>query len=248
MEARRKNTAKDRTYTFLILLCLYLFFVSFPYKNFVSGFHGELLQSAGRLIFIVFAFLSFSRYGFPEENFFAKDKPIAFLFLPLFLLCFTNLLYLAIDNGNIAANPNYLYLFHYFGYYLLVAFAEELLFRYALIAVLPKTWRKEWRLLLSALIFALLHLANLFAGSNVLSTLAQVGYTFVLGLFLGFIYLYGGGFLLAFLLHFLFDFFNAGLYSLLNDKEESSVFYVVNIAIGAALIIYSLLIYRKRRN
>ena len=82
---------------------------------------------------------------------------------------------------------------------------EEVIFRGIVIGKLREGGRGDWQVLLaSSLLFAAVHLTNA-AGMDLASLLVQVGYSFVVGLLLGAIYLRSGDIVTVVLAHALID-------------------------------------------
>jgi len=88
----------------------------------------------------------------------------------------------------------------------LTAINDELLFRIIIFRRIGQNSRIK-RILVSAGIFALFEILNLFSNFSILITVMQMGHAFVLGLFLGFIVEYGHSIYPAILFHFLYLFF-----------------------------------------
>ncbi len=127
---------------------------------------------------------------------------------------------------------------------LITAFCEELLFREITHNCLKEFIKQDYlRILISSMIFALLHFVNFFGGMNILSVLAQVGYTFVLGLILGLIKEKGVGLIALVSFHFLFNVLNNDLFSFLYKGEWNTEFVVTNIIIGTIVVGYGVLMY-----
>ena len=90
-----------------------------------------------------------------------------------------------------------------------IALLEELFFR-ALVVPLAKSriggrYATLWAVLLSAAVFGLMHIINLFFGAGIGATLLQVGYTFLIGCMLAVMLLKTGNVWLCVITHFVFD-------------------------------------------
>jgi membrane protease YdiL (CAAX protease family) len=238
-----RSSFKNQLYTIAIAILLYVALVSLPYGSWIkdsnwSNFTITMIR-LGSLIgfYFYFKYYQIKKDGLPS-------RLNIFLFIPFFIMCFSNLIFLLFTLSFPWSMTNSLYVLNWLIYALCTALVEEYLFRFGLINVLYKKFSKEWTLLISSAVFALLHLVNLFSGSSVGVTFAQVGYTFVLGLILGFLYLYGGGhFWLVVLYHFCFNFFNDYLFILLYQGEWDYRFYVTNIVIGVVVLAYGVFLY-----
>ena len=81
-------------------------------------------------------------------------------------------------------------------------------------------------------------LAHLLSSSFSIGSLIQFGYSFVFGLFASYVYLKGFGLVGSILFHFLFNLLNGYLFSSLGGQNSGLAFYAVNLATGALLIAY----------
>ena len=120
------------------------------------------------------------------------------------------------------------------------ALFEEVLFRGIFLNNLKKKGHGDLAcVLISAAIFALVHLTNA-VGMDMTSVLLQVGYSFVVGLVLAAVYLKNGSLLLIMAVHFLIDFTNR-LY--VNEVTSASTAQMVIFAVLlAAEAVYALLL------
>ncbi|PHP53062.1 CPBP family intramembrane glutamic endopeptidase [Actinomyces ruminis] len=131
---------------------------------------------------------------------------------PLFLILFVPLvgmsLYYIFTNGSLTAaflTP--------LAATLLVGIAEEMMFRRILYVGLTQERhgaQANRALLVSAIIFSLLHAVNLFAGAPLTKVLGQLGATFVAGLFFALMYDYTKSITLMITQHFLWDYVLVG--------------------------------------
>ena len=205
--------------TLLILALLYIFATGLGSFGPLSSYDREAVSFGAKLGYLLFLIL----FGFISLQ---KGKRMSPLFLPFFLVPFSNILALAIG-GSFAFEFNSLDLLRLFTVPLGV-FLEEIIFRdLALKGREDKKEKMTW-LFASSLLFALCHLASGFS----LATLIQVAYTFGLGLLCGFLYLEGGGFWPSFFLHLLFNLFNNEVYRWVCGNISEVVFYSVNAGVA----------------
>lgn len=220
--------------TSLIICILYLCFISLG-SNY-SSFDGAKIRFIVKIIF--FTFLIIFGYNKKEERF-----KFSFWYLPFFFLFpFSN--YISLFSGGIISFSYSNELIFYFFDCLLTAFIEEKIYRSLFIFNNEKNKYKS--IMFSSIVFALSHLLN---GIS-LASIFQVIYTFGLGIVLGSIYAYGGGFIYCFLLHFLFNFFNGYLYNCFNNAKIDILYIVSNVIVGVVIVIYYLsilLIKRKKK-
>ncbi len=203
----------------LILALLYIFAAGLGSFGSLSPYDREAIGFGAKLGYLLFLIL----FGLASPK---KGKRMSLLYLPFFLIPFSNLLALflggtfvfefsSLDALRLCSLP-------------LGVFLEEVIFRD--LALKGREGRKEkgmW-LLVSSLLFALCHLAS---GLS-LSSLIQVAYTFGLGLLCGFLYLEGGGFWSSFFLHLFFNLFNNEVYHWVYGGVSEIAFYAVNVVVA----------------
>lgn len=220
--------------TSLIICILYLCFISLG-SNY-SSFDGAKIRFIVKILF--FTFLIIFGYNKKEDR-----SKLSFWYLPFFFLFpFSN--YISLFSRGIISFSYSNELIFYFFDCLLTAFIEEKIFRS--LFIFSNDENKNKAIIFSSIVFALSHLLN---GINLASFL-QVIYTFGLGIVLGSVYAYGGGFIYCFLLHFLFNFFNGYLYSCFNNTKIDTLYIVSNVIVGVVIVIYYLsilLIKRKKK-
>lgn len=210
--------------TSLLICLLYLCFISLG-SNF-SGLDGAKVRFVVRILFLLFLVI----FGYNKKE---KRERFSFACLPFFFLFpFSNYVSLFI-RGNFSFYYSNELIFLLFDC-ALTAFVEEKIFRSLFIYSDDKY---KWKsILLSSLVFSLSHIFNGFS----IQTLMQVIYTFGLGVALGSIYAYGGGFIYSFLLHFVFNFFNGTLYNYFRPTKIDTLYIVSNVIIGAIIVTYYL--------
>ena len=211
--------------TLLILALLYIFATGLGTFNSLSSYDREAVAFGAKLGYLIFLIL----FGFVSLK---KGKRMSWLFLPFFLIPFSNLFAL-LAGGAFTFDFSSLDALRLFALPLGV-FLEEIIFRD--LALKGREGKKEklmW-LFLSSLLFALSHLASGFS----LSSLVQVAYTFGLGLLCGLLYLEGGGFWPSFLLHLLFNLFNNEVYRWVCGSVSEIAFYAVNIGVAVLVGTY----------
>ncbi len=206
----------------LVLILLYIFASGLCSFGSLPSYDREAVSLGAKLGFLIFLIL----FGYVSIG---KARRMPLLFLPFFLVPFTNIIALAVGGSFSFAFSSYdllrLFLLP------LGVFIEEIVFRdLALKGRESKKERIEW-LFISSLLFALSHLSGGFSASSLL----QVAYTFGLGLLCGLLYLEGGGFYPSFALHLLFNLFNSEVYRWAYGDVSDVAYYTVNI--GTAVIV-----------
>lgn len=108
--------------------------------------------------------------------------------------------------------PNWDHWLYFFSSFVLIPLAEELMFRAFVLEGFAKHVRPAIAILLSSIIFGLLH------GISV-----QIGYALICGLFLGAVYMVCDNILASYLVHATFNLFGAALYTLIDSGAIGDV-------------------------
>ena len=168
--------------------------------------------------------------------------------LPCFMVAFVNIPYHAIATGTATVDRGDLiglYILYVFG----IALLEELIFR-GVIVLLASDYLKNNRhvplliTLISASVFSLFHLTNLFFGAGIGDVLLQCLYTFLIGAMLTVTMLKLNNVWLCVLIHTIFDFGGLLIIHIGSGNPWDTVFWVLTIVSGvlcAGHIIYSLI-------
>ena len=132
--------------------------------------------------------------------------------------------------------------------YVAIALLEEIFFRALLLPLFMERFANKRycpiiSVLCSSVLFALLHLLNLFFGAGVGETLLQVGYTFLLGCMLAVMMLKTRNIWLCIIVHALFDFGGTIVTDLGSGLFQDISFWIVTAVAGlicAVHIIFTL--------
>ena len=120
---------------------------------------------------------------------------------------------------------------------------EEVIFRGIIIDRLLASGKGVWySLIVSALLFALVHLTNI-VGMSLANVLVQVAYSLVIGLFLGAVYLASDDIAAVILAHASTDISNQIFAT--SPNGSSAVMVVVFLIVLAVLAVYALMLARK---
>ena len=242
---RKENVKRSvKIYSWIILILLYIAIVSFPFSALIPSPGGYIVDICLKVAFLVVAFISINKYQLSKLKIFPDKNVKLLLLIPLLVLTFSNWIYVWIFKSPLAASVNGGTFTLSIFITLLTVFCEELIFREVTHDVLKGFIKQDYlRILISSLIFALLHFLNIFNGWDILTTLAQVGYTFVLGLVLGLIKEKGVGLIALISFHLLFNFLNNDLFSQLYKGTWGTNFIITNVIIGALVVSYGILMY-----
>ncbi len=123
---------------------------------------------------------------------------------------------------------------------ILIGIAEEIMYRRILLGSLARKIHPVYALLLSSVLFCLLHLLNLLGGLSLSEVINQLGSTFVMGMFLGAMYLDTKKIIFPIIFHSAWD------YILLSDSlSEISFMPILLIGVYALEFIITILIIIK---
>ena len=218
-------------YDSLLCVAIYILAVSLPAPPFMdqASFTGGLILA---------------RDGLSLEI--GKSKK-AWLCIPIAFIAFGNFLSLLFHGGY--HGPDSYELTKAIIFTLGTATVEEIVFRAGLIGALQHTSWKKADILVSSLIFGLCHALGILAGGAILPSLAQAGYTFLLGLLVGVAFKVGG-IIPAIGIHFLFNFLQNDLYVAMGGGAWDIPFFAWNIGCFLLAASVAFLLYWKklRRN
>ena len=199
-------------------------------------------------ISLLFGWLLYN-YGGRCLMVFNRDFPKALLWsLPCFMVALVNFPYSAIIRGTASISRIDL-----MGYYILyvisVAVLEELIFRGSLLILTNDLLRNSkhkplFIVLIGASVFSLFHLTNLLFGGDVLYTLLQCTYTFLIGAMLMVTIIKTKNIWLCIVIHALFDFGGLLIIHIGVGDPWDLVFWILTIISGLLCtghVIYSLI-------
>ena len=249
MEKKTKNLL----FTFLYLLAFYLAirFIPFEKLDFTTSLP-SLLQVILLLVLFCWMLYEIRKNGLTFRK---KENHLSYLCcLPLIVGCMSNILYCLIFQKEMTISFDAVsFIFTTFKTLSGVA-VEELLFRFFFLEFLllflkDGKWKNILVILYSSLAFSLMHVIN-FYGNAPLSVLLQIGYTFVLGLALGFVALMFETPSLVILGHFLFNYLNTDVYVCLYNVDIDASYVLFSVGIVIILFLYLLVLYDldRRKN
>ena len=130
--------------------------------------------------------------------------------VPCLLVAFANLPFEGLINRSIYFTKSD-YIFLYVALIISTSLMEELLFRGLILSFLLrgdffKKYPYFLTVIISSAIYSLYHFTNILYGANILDTLMQVGYTFLIGCMLSTVYLKTKNIWICILIHAIFDF------------------------------------------
>lgn len=131
-----------------------------------------------------------------------------------------------------------------------IALLEEIFFRALLLPLFmerfaPNRYRVLISVLCSSILFALIHLLNLFFGAGVGATLLQVGYTFLIGCMLAVMMLKTKNIWLCIIVHAVFDVGGLIISDLGRGVFQDTVFWVLTAVVGLLCTVHVILSLRR---
>ena len=241
---------------FLYFLCLYLAANAIPFSRFIPSEHLCLgLSLLAKTLLLGYAvwecFRPRNRALFSFHRLGRKD----FLWLPLIVPCLSNILYGACFSGSFFPALDAGKAALAFADDLVVAVMEEILFRgflfmFFLTLFQDKKKGAVYAILLSSIAFGVIHLVNIFSNPP-LAVLAQVGYSFLLGVVLSLVYLGSENFVLPVLGHFLFNALNDTVPSMFLSYSMDTAYYIWNAVLGVFALLYAIgiaIVMERRKN
>ena len=230
---------------FLYFLCLYLAVNAIPFSRFIPSEHLCLgLSLLAKTLLLGYAvwecFRPRNRALFSFDRLGRKD----FLWLPLIVPCLSNILYAACFSGSFFPALDAGKAALAFADDLVVAILEEILFRGILFIFFLALFQNKkngvvYSILLSSIAFGAIHLVNIFSNPP-LAVLAQVGYSFLLGIVLSLAYRGSENFVLPVLGHFLFNALNDTIPSMFSSYSIDVTYYVWSVILGAFGLLYAI--------
>ena len=200
---------KNQLIDFLIIVLVYIAFSCIPFALFIRDENLswliltlQIVIQIGILVFIIL----FTKFKTKLNYSQGKINVInTLLLIPTLAVCFSNLVNLKVANETISIAVN-LDLFLSILLTIFIVVNEEIIFRLLFINNLEKK-NNLLIILLTAGVFGLCHITHFLTSFNPADLLVIV-YTFLLGLLLGFAYLFTKSIYPCIIIHFLFNLFN----------------------------------------
>lgn len=227
-----------KLYDIILLVLLYLLSTTTFFKSFITSYELALvIQIILRLSFLIFAFFFIKKNKLGGESKTPLKKDVL-LFLPFVTIVFSNIFVsLLLDYPRAIFDWKVLIL-EGLVFNILVSVAEEVVFRFIVLTALTQKYKPGKALVLSSLIFGGIHLVNISSFATMVPVLIQVIYTTVLGLILGLLYLNTKNIFTVFTFHFLFNFINGTLSSILFIYETNIYYYGLTALVGVNALLY----------
>lgn len=237
---------------FLIVILSSIIALSAWPMNYFSAPVAYLICIVTRLLYFVgfLYYLSRTRNINYWKLLIKRPKKKDLLLLPLIIICFSNILTLPFSN--------YYYVGFKSGTLLLIltltnlflgVLVEETVFRFFMFDYFNLKEDAPHVILLISLLFGSIHLVNMNL-RNPLPTLVQVVYSTTLGFILGVSYVHSWNLIYPIILHLCFNLINSFVYSLFVSDIGMWPYYLINIAVGLIVVLYTALIYYlpRRKN
>lgn len=234
---------KRKFLDWLLIVFVFIFLNTFPLRDFIENTWVYFITySAMNIAFLVFVYFFSKKRSVLQTYPFKPVKKNVLLFIPLFIVSASNFVYLSFVPSDITGSVNWTF-FLYATLTVFTALKEEVIFRLLLIPNLDKVKSRFWRVIISAGIFAILHITNYLITFDP-SYFVQIIYTFGLGIILGFIYEYGRSISMCIILHFLFNTINDTIFGFLAPQtSDMPVYFIANAVVALVAGLYLLIIY-----
>ena len=214
-----------------------------PYSDKTTG---RLVgDTVPRLAVSLFLIVLMATKGY-SKTFKPKWRGIHLLWgIPCFLVAFVNFPFSALIRGAaVIERVDLLWLFLL--KCIAIALLEEIFFRALLLPLFMERFAKYRccvfiSVLGSSVLFALMHLINLFFGAGVGETMLQVGYTFLIGCMLAVMMLRTENIWLCVIVHALFDIGGMIVTDLGNGPFQDMTFWILTIVAGLLCAVHILL-------
>lgn len=209
---RMKNDAETRTVSMILAVVLIaLACIMFP-SAWLSNLVGELNSLAIiRYVFAVVGIIFMCLFGF-YDNFKLKKDFVKYLDIIIITSLFVvnNFPIIGLSTGNVAITKGGGQIAAYISFCFSVGLFEEIFFRGLLIRLLliifkDRAYSQLLAVIVSSLIFGLVHLANLLGGAGFGAVIMQVGYSAATGAAYGIIFILTKSLIFPVLFHAVFD-------------------------------------------
>ena len=171
----------------VVLFCALLIIELFRGKIFTSEINGDNLYILSSRILGGIACLSFL-WAFIGKQYIAPKLSIGtfLVFLPCMSVAVNNFPFITFFTGEAWIDQKPLYVVLYALVCLSVGFFEEMAFRGCIFTVVLQRMKKNrlgvfLAIVISSVIFGLVHLVNLFSGGSAIGVILQTGYSFLIG-------------------------------------------------------------------
>lgn len=234
---------KRSAYDVFLLIALYILTTANIFDRFlINEVTILIVKFAIKIGFILFM-LFFTFKNKMAKPTFMRPKVRFLLFVPLVILTMSNFIYALVAKLTVTPLSWPPFLLEGVALNILIVATEEFLFRVLLLAFFLTITTKAKSVLYSSLFFGFIHIVAISTLATVLPVLAQVAYTFLLGLVTATIYLFTKNFIWPFLFHLLFNVINGALYGALYSSVPDVMFYVINVVIGVVAALYLVFVY-----
>ncbi|MDY0074926.1 MAG: type II CAAX endopeptidase family protein [Acholeplasmataceae bacterium] len=250
MKQRSNGLFQTLLIIFMIITLLILQFVDLGIiqdlkDNFLIK--NTLIRLIGGILLMIFLY----RLGFSKRFSFRTTKKTWLVIVPALVVSMNNFPVIATLSGQAELIDPVYRIFLFFLECLSIGFFEEIIFRAILLIYLVELLSDKKQgvliaIILSSILFGLMHLLNYFTGSTLIDTLMQVGYSTLLGMMWAVIYLKTKNIWLVMILHATYNFFGQVMFYLGEVTHRFDI-YTIIITIFFAVIaaIHSFKLYQS---
>lgn len=229
---------------FIIFYSIGILIILFPY-NLLSISENNIyyIDCLIKTIYFLIVLFVCLRYKYIKINSLTKE----WYFLLPFVITLGNNLYVVLLFKNINITNDISYLYNDAILFLGVSLFEEIIFRGLMFrSILNKTKKVILSIILSSIVFGLMHFINI-NESGIFNTSLQVLYSTCTGALFCFIYWYSNNLFLAIIAHFIFNYCNQTLYLYLYKGDYTKEFYIFAIVNIIITLIYTLFLYQRKK-
>ena len=167
------------------------------------------------------------------------------IIVPGIIIAINNFPISAFVNGRTSLEQPFYYVWLYLVECFSIGFFEEIVFRYVVLILiiqrLPNTKKVIfYSIVISSLVFGVIHFMNLFYGASFGNTLLQVGYSFMMGMLWAVVFLRTKNIVYPIILHALYNFFGQVMFTLgiVNNRYDTVTVIVTTVLALFAIIYY----------
>lgn len=250
-----KNKSQFSTFQFsMIIICIILVsffqYIDLSYLGNVKDVD-MITNTLTRFIIGLIFITVFFKLGRKNVLSFRNIKKSILIVLPAMIISINNFPFIAYMQGRAnILEPGYRIIL-FLAECLSIGFLEEIIFRGAIFVYLLESFSGKKRgtlisIVISASVFGLMHIANLFAGASIVGTLLQVGYSFLMGILWAVMYLKTSNLWLVMILHTTYNFFGQVMFYLgfVNGRYDS-ITLVITIVFAMLITYYVVILLRN---
>jgi len=241
----RKWSMSSHTFQSIIILLLLVAMIVFSVVDFhlfenikdQNMITNSILRLLGGFVFmIIITGFGYSKL-FKASHFWKS----LIIIIPALIISINNFPIIAFLDGRAVLTEPVYRVFLFFIECLSTGFFEEIVFRGIILIYLVRRFAHLKNgfllaILISSIIFGLVHIFNLYNGASIIDTLMQIGYSFLVGMMWAVMYLKTKNIWLVMLLHATFNFFGQVMFYLGNVDGRYDIYTIVVTIVLAIMV------------